>query len=226
MLQPVIGLGLDIPNQYPNSLSPYVTTLQSLIANNEQELNKQVFSLLLLRSLSPIGLNTYGSAGSSVGNLTELLSNQLSAWLSEVNKNLEVGVNLSGFNQQSFDNFQLRVSYTALDGRLKVTRNGGFTNTASQTTAASLAGDWTLEYNLTRDGKLRAKVFHRTNQTLANGLTSQGVPTSQGASILHTQSFSSLRELLPWLYKKKKPDTTLAPTAPTGQPTAARLEKR
>jgi len=206
MLQPIIGLELDIPNQYPTNLSPYVTTLQSLIANNEQELNKQVFSLLLLRSLSPIGLNTYATAGNSVGNLTELLSNQLSAWLSEVNKNLEVGVNLSGFNQQSLDNFQLRVSYTALDGRLKVTRNGGFTNTQSQTTAASLAGDWTLEYFLTRDGKLRAKVFHRTNQTLTNtGLGgSQGVPTSQGASLLHTQSFSTLRELLPWLYKRKK----------------------
>jgi hypothetical protein len=184
----------------------------ALVNNNEQEMNKQVFSLLLLRSLSPIGLNSYASAGSGVGNLTELLSNQLSSWLSEVNKNLEVGVNLSGFNQQSIENFQLRLSYTALDGRLKVTRNGSFTNTASQTTAASLAGDWTLEYNLTRDGKLRAKVFHRTNQTLATtgvALTNQAT-TTQGASLMHTQSFSTLRELLPWLYKKKK-----APEVPT-----------
>jgi|GEM_PF-2817219 len=226
MLQPTITLGLDIPNQYPATLAPYVASLQGLIANNEQELNKQVFSLLLLRSLSPIGLNSYATAGSSVGNLTELLSNQLSAWLSEVNQNLEVGVNLSGFNQQSFDNFQLRVSYTALDGRLKVTRNGGFTNTASQTTAASLAGDWTLEYNLTRDGRLRAKIFHRTNQTLANsGLSagSQAMPTTQGASLLQTQAFSSLRELMPWLYKKK-PEPLAIPQAL--KPTPKQLAKK
>lgn len=220
MLTPSITLGLDIPNQYPNTLSPFVTSLQGLVTNNEQELNKQVFSLLLLRSFSPTGLNTYASAASSVGNLSELLSNQLSAWLSEVNQNLEVGVNLAGFNQQSLDNFQLRLSYTALDGRLRVTRNGAFTNTASQATAASLAGDWTLEYNLTRDGKLRAKVFHRTNQTLANagiGLGNQYSTTSQGASILHTQSFSSLRELAPWLYKKS---SRLRPVVPPGPETS------
>jgi hypothetical protein len=222
MLQPIITLGLDVPNQYPTALSPFVTSLHGLVANNEQELNKQVFSLLLLRSLSPIGLNSYASANSGVNNLSELLSNQLSAWLSEVNKNLEVGVNFAGFNQQSLENFQLRLSYTALDGRLKVTRNGGFTNTSSQATAASLAGDWTLEYNLTQDGKLRGKVFHRTNQTLANiGSGTQGSTTTQGVSLLHTQSFSTLRELLPWLYKKKKDEDELPPASikdPPAQP--------
>ncbi len=221
MLTPTIGLGLDIAPQYPSSLQRYVTSLQSLVQTNEQELNKQVFSLLVLRSFSPVGLNAFASAGSGVGNLTELLSNQLSSWLSDVSKNLEVGIDLAGFTQQALNNFQLRLSYTALDGRLRLTRNGTFTNTQSQTTATSLAGDWTLEYYLTRDGKLRLKAFHRTNQTLANnslGLGNQYAITTQGVSILHTQSFSTLRELLPWLYRGGA--ARLRPGLPTAPETA------
>ena len=219
MLNPQIGLSLDVPNNYPSSLGTYVTSFLAAVQNNEQELNKQVFSLMLLKSFSPIGSNVYAGASSTVGNFSELLANQLSSWLSDVNKNLEVGVNLNGFDTRALENLQLRLSYTLLDGRLRITRNGNFTNTQNSATAASVAGDWTVEYLLTRDGKLRAKMFHRTNQTLANagiGLGNQYYTTSQGVSLMHTQSFDKLGELFPqWLYKRKKRREEREGTKPT-----------
>lgn len=226
LLKPNISLGLDIRDYPRNSdLNFYVQAFLARIATDEQELNRQVFSLMIFRMFAPMGEFTRTS-GISYSSFSDLVSNQLSSWLSQFDENLEVSVDLSGLSQTDLNNFQLRFSYTMLDGRLRLTRDGGFTNAANQTSALSIAGDWTLEYMLSKNGMFRVKMFHRINPNLVlSGLSSNN--TTQGASLLHTQSFNKLRELFPARRRKSKARTP-APTEPppaSGVP-AARVQSR
>lgn len=212
LLKPNILLNLDIRDYPKNSdLNYYVQAFLTRIATDEQELNRQVFSLMIFRMFAPVGEFTQ-TASISYSSFSDLVSNQLSSWLSQFDENLEVSVDLAGLSQTDLNNFQLRFSYTMLEGRLRLTRDGGFTNAQNQTSALSIAGDWTLEYMLSKNGLFRVKMFHRINQNLIlSGLNNNN--TTQGASLLHTQSFNKFSELLPFKKKKEpqKPQPAIKP---------------
>ena len=172
---------------------------------DEQELKRQVFSLIVLRRFSPPeSFNTSGSVASS---LSELLSNQLSYWMSQVDENLELDVDVASMDQESFNTFQLRFSYTFLNGRLRVTGDGTYYNQSqvsqTQATPTNIAGDWTVDYKLTADGKLRVKMYSRTNINPIPTAAQQTYMTT-GASIVHTQSFDELRDMFASQRKQKR----------------------
>ncbi len=173
---------------------------------DEQELKRQVFSLIVLRRFSPP--ESFNTTGSDVINsVSELFSNQLSNFVSQVDENLEIDVDFSRMDEEEFNTFQLRLSYTFLNGRLRVTRDGTFyssqnNNTSINQNLSSLAGDWMVDYLLTADGKLKVKMYNRTNiNPIFNSIGAQNSVTT-GVSINHTQSFNELRDL--WNARKKK----------------------
>lgn len=209
LLSPQIGLGLKIQD-YPSVMSSYVTSFEAKIQSNEQELNRQVFSLLLLRSFMAEGTQGGVTIGAG-GSISELLSNQLSSWVSEIDPNLQVEVDANGLDREALNAIRTRVSYNFMEGRLRVTRDGTFTNSQSQATATSVAGDWTLEYLLTRNGRFRIKAFHKNSQNVISTALNNNNNTSQGVSIMHTQSFDNLRDILPWRRRKKKNTPTQTP---------------
>ena len=180
-------------NGNPIYLEDIVTELESRISTDEHELNRQVFSLIVLRKFSPPqSFNTTGSIGNSV---SEFISNQLSYWISQVDENLEVDVDLGKLSDEEFNTFQLRLSYTFLDGRLRVTREGGFNNQNQD--VSGIVGDWTVEYMLTPNGKLRAKMYNRTNYNTLNSSSLNSTATiTTGFSLLHTQDFNTIKELI------------------------------
>ena len=122
---------------------------------------------------------------------------------SNVNDKIDIGVSLGNLlganttnnlsaNENLLNNLQLRFSYRLLNDRLRVSRDGGFTYGQSQASAASLLGEWTLEYWLTPNGQLRLKMYNR-NQQSALGQSiynSATLTTSGGLSMLYTRSFN------------------------------------
>ena len=161
---------------------------------DEQELKRQVFSLIILRRFSPL-LSFNTSGGDITSSVSELLSNQLSYWITQVDENLEIDVDFGNLDEEAFNTFQLRLSYTFLDGRLRVTRDGGFTNQTNQADVSSIAGDWTVEYFLTDDGKFKVKMYNRTNFNPINPTEESQNTVTTGFSLLHTQSFDELKDL-------------------------------
>lgn len=174
---------------------------------DEQELKRQVFSLIVLRKFSPA--ESFNTSGSLVNSVSELFSNQLSYWMSQVDNNLEIDLDLGSMDQESFNAFQLRLSYTLLNGRLRITRDGTFGNQGTNSTTgntgtnpqanqgnfSSAVGDWTVDYLLTADGKFKVKMYSRTNVNPVNtNLNSQNAITT-GVSLLYTQSFNELKDL-------------------------------
>jgi hypothetical protein len=177
---------------------------------DEQELKRQVFSLIILRKFSP--LESFNTSGSIVSSVSELFTNQLSYWINQVDENLEIDVDLGTMDKESFNAFQLRLSYSFLGGRLRITRDGTFGNQATNTNTtegnradfSSVAGDWTVDYLLTADGKFRVKMYSRSNvNPINNTLNSQSTITT-GVSLLHTQSFNELRDLLKFSRDKNR----------------------
>ncbi len=160
---------------------------------DEQELKRQVFSLIVLRRFSPP--DAFATSGSLYNSVSELLSNQLSYWLTQVDSNLEIDLDLGTLDQESFNTFQLRLSYSFFNGRLRVTRDGTFTNQSNRSDVASLAGDWTVDYSLTADGKFKVKMYSRSNfNQVVSTLGNQNAVTT-GVSLSHTQSFNRISDL-------------------------------
>lgn len=205
MLSPAINFDITAQNLPQNIVTedgtPVNLDLEFTAFKNrldEQELKRQVFSLIILRRFSPP--ESFNTSGSVVSSLSELLSNQLSYWMSQVDENLEIDVDIAAMDQESYNTFQLRFSYTFMNGRLRVTGDGTFNNTSSQPTTtgnspSTVAGDWSVDYKLTADGKLRVKMYSRTNvNPILISVNSQTAMTT-GASIIHTQSFDELKDL-------------------------------
>ncbi len=196
LLSPAIEFDIKIED-YPRSnvnIDTEVRAFLNRIHNDEQEMNRQVFSLLVFRKYSPPNsFSTGGTVGSSV---SEFVSNQLSYWISQVDENLTIDFDLGNLDENALETFQLRVSYAFMDGKLIVTRDGGFTDQNQETTLSSITGDWTVEYLLSEDGKLRVKIFKRTNyDQLSSSSGSNDELISGGFSLLYTTSFDSIKEI-------------------------------
>lgn len=207
MLSPNIGFSIQLDDNQSNATAQENSTILE-INNNEQELKKQVFSLLMLRKFSP--KDAFAVVGSDVNNgLGDFISNQVSYYVSQLNENLDVDVDVASSDQSSAgtgnrNTVQLNLSYTFLDGRLKVSGGGGFNNAQnSVNTEANNAfiGDWAVKYLLTTDGKLLLRAFSQADQLI-------GVPRREtGVSIQVAKSFDDLRELVPGVHKEtSKPE--------------------
>lgn len=195
MLSPDIGF--DIRPQNEGDVNSQNEALLAEIRNDEQELRRQVISLLFLKRFSPKQSFTLSGGGGGLGStVSQVLSRNISYLVSQVDENLEVEVDLADLDQEAFNSFQLRFAYTFLGGRLKVTRGGSFGNQQdqNQNVLNDIVGDWSVEYSLTKDGRLRAKVFRNSNQRL---LTNDGQQSQEtGVSLRFVHSFNDLRDLL------------------------------
>ncbi len=214
LLLPVIKLALEFDDA-PSSLQNDLASFIALLRNDEQELNRQVFSLLVFRTLSPqnvsgfAGISLTGQAGGTQNSLVQnslgqIISSQLGALTSQIDQNLEIDFNINGLTADQLQALQVRLSYSFLNGRLRLTREGGISNSSTSTTTGgitttnqtSLLGDFSLEYFLRPDGKFRAKLRYETTPRTADLVNNLNQNQARaGISLLHTEEFNSLREL-------------------------------
>jgi hypothetical protein len=155
----------------------------------------------MTRNFSPEGQFTGVSTLSS--SVSNLLSSQLNTALGQVDKNLEVNIDLATLDQNALENFQLSVAYTFLDGRLRVSRDGGFTDNRGNASAASIIGDWQAEYMITEDGVYRLRIFNRNNFNTFTSLSLTQNVLSYGASVTQNVSFNSISELFTKIARRR-----------------------
>nr|WP_128396944.1 translocation/assembly module TamB domain-containing protein [Botryobacter ruber] len=204
ILTPEIKLGLNF-DELPQDVQPLLYPILSSVRNDENELNRQVFSLLVLQRLAPPGSFATMDAGSAAvgGSLGSLLSSQLSSFFNSIDSNLQIDIGLGGVNQEALTNLQVRLSYNLFEGRLRVTGQSGIVTGTGNTTATgrnnrnAYQGDWSVEYYITKSGELRARLEYNTNPSVFN----DRVNTSQSISLLHTKRFDTLHEL----FRRNKP---------------------
>lgn len=203
LLSPEIGFDIDFSeiSTQDFQLQTALNAFKNKIQSDEQELNRQVLSLIVFNRFSETGIVNIGGRTASQ-NVSQLLSNQFSQLVAQLDENLEIDFDLADLSEEAFNTFQLRLSYTFLDGRLRITREGGVTNLVD---VNSIAGDWTAEYLLTSDGRYKVKVYSRNNYDQTRSLISQSATTSTtGASVTQTTSFNSFKDFFKGVNRKRK----------------------
>lgn len=215
LTSPDITFGIELPTIDETTRS----AIRSILSD-ENELNRQVFSLLLLRSfVTPVSFA--GSGGISAGGAaaatgSEMLSNKMSNWLNGVTKDVDIGVNYRPGGTLSNDELDLALSKQlfnnrlSIDGNFGVANNNGTSNTTTttkNTNSTNLIGDVTLEYKLSESGRYRVKGFNRSNDN-TEAATSGG-PFTQGVGIFYREEYENLNELYKrYLAKFKRKEKT------------------
>ncbi|MFO7979158.1 MAG: translocation/assembly module TamB domain-containing protein, partial [Bacteroidales bacterium] len=189
-------------------------TIERLITT-EQEMNRQVFSLLVLNRFMPTSTDQYNTAlGYGVGSTSsELLSNQLSNWLSQISSDFDIGVNYRPGDEISSQELEVALSTQLFDDRVTIDGNIGVAGNhpASQRTS-TLIGDVVVEIKITPEGKFRVKAFNRSNTF---DLMNTNSPYTQGVGVFYRKEFDSLGDLLR-NNKRVKPDAAYLPEEETG----------
>ncbi len=196
MLSPRVSYDIEFKD-YPKT-SEYennILAFRNRINTNEQELGRQVGSLLLTQRLLESSTDAF-KFENFTNNIGEYLSNQVSKLAS--NDNFQLGINAVDFttqNQNLINSMQLQFSYN-FDDRIRIShsRNGflGNNNTQNTNNYGNLIGDWSLEWLITKDGHLRLKGYNRNTPNAFQNITLNNYITSYGASLVYTKSFNNL----------------------------------
>lgn len=191
---PTINFNLSLPSSNG--------TIQSELAAKTQdrdELNRQVFALLVLNSF--VGSEGTNFGGAAIANSTELLSNQLTNWVSQISDEFDVGINYTapGENQSiSEEEVELALSKKIFDNRVTLNGNVGVPLRQNQ---SDLVGEVEVEVNITPDGRFRAKAFNRSNEY---DPLQQQTNYTQGVGLFYREEFDTLTELWQRVRGKKE----------------------
>lgn len=205
LMQPKISFGLDMPEEEQGIAGGEIFGRVQQLNNQEQELNKQVFSLLVLNRFFPES-GSDGSGGGTMAvardNLNSALSDQLNMLSSKIMG--ESGVKLN-FEVDSFTDYQgegaqertqlgINAQKAFLEDRLivevgsDVDIQGG--NQDGQA-SSPLIGNVSIAYLLDEDGVWRLKGFSRSQYE--NVIDGQLVVS--GIALIFTREFNKFKNL-------------------------------
>lgn len=200
LLNPVIGFNIYLPTA-DEETREYLR----LAINSEEELSRQFLYLLVMNSFYPDPAlfssspqaQTQGASAIGV-TTTEMLSNQLSNWLSQISNDFDIGFNYRPGNEITPQEMDVALSTQLLED--KVILNGNFDVGGKQLNkqASNISGDFDIEFKITEE--LRFKVFNRSN----NNIFYETAPYTQGFGFFFRRNFDKLKELFVLPDKRKK----------------------
>ncbi len=106
LLNPLLSFEIEMPTAEEETRN----VLRNAIST-EEELTKQFLSLLVINNFSAPSTTSGGSGNTGVGmagvTASELLSNQLSNWLSQISNDFDIGVNYRPGDEISSDQVEV-----------------------------------------------------------------------------------------------------------------------
>lgn len=199
LTNPVVKFDINFPTLESQSKS-YIQGLFS----SQDEINKQMFSLLLLnrfyRTDNDAANNWGEQAGmASVTTVTEMMSSQLSRWLSQISNNFDIGFSYHmGDREITTDEIEVALSTQLLNDRVTLSANGnvGVGGTKNMLPEkgnnTNIAGDFDVDVKLNKQGTLKLKAYSHTDEKIIYNKTE----TIQGVGVSYQESFDTLKELL------------------------------
>ena len=200
--KPLIKLDIKVPSLESANLTSSIDRKLNELRNNPNELNNQVFGLLIFNSfiLSDNAASGFGNLGSNIAlsSVSSLISNQLNKLADKVVRGVDVDINVNSYDSEyansgaggNVTEVGLKVSKQLFNDRLSISAGGNFDlsdQSSSSQSYSSLIGDFVLEYKLTESGRYRVRVFSKTDyDRLLNENTNKN-----GVSIFFNRSFDS-----------------------------------
>ncbi|RYD83185.1 MAG: translocation/assembly module TamB, partial [Sphingobacteriales bacterium] len=214
LMRPKITLDIDMPENQRGAFGGMVYNRIYQLKQDESELNKQVFALLVLgRFLPEDPLAKSESGGNAVNNainssLSELLSQQLNTFASKYIKNVDINLEVdrredysTGIAEERTD-VKLGLSKALFNDRVTVNVGGDINVEGDQQStdkASEIVADVSVEYKITKDGRLRLTLFR--NNEYAGVIEGQLIET--GAGVIFVRDFNKFK----YLFTKPKEQT-------------------
>ena len=189
LMNPAITFGVRLP-----SVDEGVRTEVMSALSTEQELNRQVFALIMLNKfLPPPDQGAGGTGGNLAGTTTsELFSNQISNWLNQLSDDFDLGINYRPGDDVARQEMELAVSTQLFDQRVLVSTNVGVQGGTTADDANQFVGDFQAEYLITPEGRLRVKAYSQSNDQNLN--QAQKSATTQGVGLSYRTDFNTFGE--------------------------------
>ena len=205
LMRPEISFEIALPPEHRGAMEGRLQARLADLNNNESELNKQVFALLVLGSFiqdDPLAAMTAGPGLTSTArnSASRILSQQLNRLSDRYIRGVDIRFDLESYEQM--DNgqltgrteLQMEVSRDFLDQRLRITAGGHLEledETRRQVNPADIAGDFSVEYLLDPAGRFTLKGFRE--RKFQDVFDNEVIET--GLSLTFRQTFNDFREL-------------------------------
>ncbi len=213
LLKPNIAFDIILPEGNNNVSSEIISNTQAKLAQLRQdpdEMNKQVFALLLLGRFigeDPFSSESGRTTASSLAreSASKILSQQLNNLASDLIKGFEVDFNLASSEdfttgqKENKTDLNVGLSKKLLNDRLKVTVGSSFGIEGPEQKnkeANSFAGDISVEYQLSKDGRYKLRAYRKNLYQVAL----QGQVIESGIGFIITIDYNTFKEL----YNSKK----------------------
>lgn len=189
LLDPRISFSIKFPKIDEDIRRMVYTRLDT---TNEVVMTQQFVSLLVLNSFSFTVTNKSLSNSMGISSF-QMISNQISNLLSQVSRDLDIGINYRPGDAISAQELELALRTQLFDERVIIDGSLGMTGDPSRQQTSNFVGDINVEVKLTADGKIRMKAFNRSNNM---ELLTVSAPYTQGIGLSYRKDFDSLSELL------------------------------
>jgi cytoskeletal protein CcmA (bactofilin family) len=208
LMKPTISFDIILPDGNNSVSTEIINATQAKLAQLRQqpdELNKQVFALLLLNRF--IGENPFASeaGGTTVSSLarasaSKILSQQLNNLAGDLISGVELNFDLNSTEDYTTGTLENRtdlnvgISKKLLNDRLKVTVGSSFGLEGPQQQnqeANNIAGDVAVEYQLSKDGRYKLRAYRLNKYQVAL----QGQVVETGIAFILTLDYNKFKEL-------------------------------
>ncbi len=208
LLKPEISFNIVLPEGNNSVSTEIINATQAKLIQLRQEpdeLNKQVFALLLLNRF--IGENPFASesGGTTAQGLaresaSKILSQQLNNLAGDLIKGVELDFNLDSTEdyttgkKENKTDLNVGLSKTLLNDRLKVTVGSSFGVEGPQQVnekQTTVGGDISADYQLTKDGRYKVRAYRKNKYQVAL----QGQVIETGVGFIITIDYNKFKEL-------------------------------
>ena len=176
--------------------------------STQDDINRQMVSLLVMgQFFTPEYLRGRQDFQSGNGNLvgsttSDILSNQLSNWLSQISNEWDIGFNYRPGDLVNANQMELALSTQILNDRVKINGNIGNNSNLQSNINNPVVGEVEVFVKLNKSGKLQLKAYNRANDDLIYDTSLY----KQGIGLSFTEEFNTLRDLFRHYRPKKIQD--------------------
>ncbi len=193
LLNPTVKFDINFPTvdeRTKDELQQFIST--------QDDINRQIVSLMVMgQFFTPEYLrgrqDSQYSTGNVVGSTTsDILSNQLSNWLSQISNDFDIGFNYRPGDQVNTNQMELALSTQILNDRVTINGNIGNNSNLQSNTTNPVVGEVEVFVKLNQSGKLQLKAYNRANDDLIYDTSLY----KQGIGLSFKEEFNTLGELI------------------------------
>lgn len=191
LMNPTLTFGIELPNVKDDTRTLVYSVIDT---TNQAVMAQQVFSLLMLGSFSYAAESNVSRLGTTAG--YGVITSQLSSWLSQISKDLDIGINYTPNDRVTNEEIEVALSTQLFDDRLTIEGNFGVIRGNKNTNNANnIVGDVDITFKLTN--RLSLKAYNHTN--IKNNYFIYSFENhsdfTQGVGISYSQSFDKISEI-------------------------------